>query len=132
MEVKDIKPTTEAVFRVIRTDGVEETVKFTVSFIGPQMIPDYVWRTEIDKVRLSKMVQEALVDAVLGWDLTMDGKPLLCTEENKRKFFPGILGLKLWKEKKAEGEKDEATQLDEYLGWALINFAGDQENFLKN
>ena len=129
MEIKDINPTTEAVFKVIRTDGVEETVSFTVSFIGQQMIPDYVRTTEIDKVRLSKVVQEALVDAVTGWDLTMNGKPLPCTEDNKRKFFPGLLGRKLAKD---PAEADIDRGLNEFLGWALVNFAGEYGNFLKN
>lgn len=129
MEIKDINPTSKATFKVIGADGSEQMVTFTISFIGEQMIPDYVRTTEIDKIRLSNVVQEALVDAVLAWDLTMDAKPVLCTEENKRKFFPGILGLKLAKDPaKPKAERG----LNEFLGWSLVNFASNQENFLKN
>lgn len=128
MEIKDIKPTTEATFKVIGTDGSEQTVSFTVSFLGAHMIPDYV-QAGGARVRLSKIVQDALVDVVTAWNLTMDEKPIPCTDENKQKFFPAILGLRLTPDPDVP---DAERGLNEYLGWALVNFAGEYGNFLKN
>lgn len=124
MDLKNINPTAQATFRVIGEGGKEETVSFTVTLLGKHMLPDYVRWAGAGKLRLSKVIEDALVDVVVGWDLTLDGKPLECSEENKRKFFPAILGLEL---AGSEGER-----LDNYLGWALVNFAGEQGHFLKN
>ena len=129
MEIKDIKPTAEARFTVRATDGKEQSVAFVVRYIGSHQIPDYVPRTG-GKLRQSQVVTDALVDAVEGWDLTHDGgKPLECTEANKRKYFPYILGLKIIQEGEAGKSK---ISPDDILGLALVEFAGDPENFLKN
>lgn len=125
MEIKDIKPTAEATFKIVDLDGSEKEVSFTVGFIGPHTVQDYARSGELESLRLSRIIQGVLVDAVEGWDLTIGGEPVPCTKENKRKYFPRILGAKL------AGRKDDVT-IDAFLGGALVNFAGDPENFLKN
>ncbi len=125
MEIKDIKPTAKATFKIIDLDGSEQEVSFTVGFIGPQAIRDYTVPGDRDSFKLSKIIQGALVDAVEGWDLTVGGKLVPCTPENRRKYFPRILGARL------ADRKDDVT-IDAFLGGALVNFAGDPENFLKN
>ena len=125
MEIKDIKPTAEAKFKIIDLDGSEKEATFIVGFIGPHTVLDYTRPGEPESFRLSKIIQGALVEAVEGWDLTIGGKPVPCTIENKRKYFPRIMGAKL-----AGRKKDVAFEA--FLGGALANFAGDEENFLKN
>jgi hypothetical protein len=129
MEIKDIKPTAEAKFKVRATDGGEQSVAFVVRYIGTHQIPDYLPKGS-GKLRQSQVITDALVDAVEGWDLTHDGgKPLDCTEANKRKYFPYILGLKIIREGESE---DSKISPDDILGLALVEFAGDAGNFLKN
>lgn len=121
MEIRELKPTAEAEFQVVGTDGLQYPVKFTVAYLGAYMIPDYVRAADAATLRLSRVMMDALVDVVVAWDLTENGQPIPCTEENKRRYFPSILGLRL------AGEEP-----GEFLGWALLAFAGEQGNFLKN
>jgi hypothetical protein len=128
MEIKDINPTAKATFTVKGRDGSKQVVSFDVTYLGQHMIPDYVRGGE---TRMSRVIQEALVDSVVSWDLTLEGgRPIPCTDENKRKFFPALLELKLWKE--PEEAPEPGFILDDFLGWALVTFASVAENFLKN
>jgi hypothetical protein len=72
-----------------------------------------------EEVKRSKIAKELLFESVVEWDLTMDGKPIPCTDENKRKYLPLFLGNVV---KGTQG----------YLGFAILAFAADLENFLKN
>ena len=131
MEVKDIKPTADVTFRVRPKTGDEQSIRFTVKFLGVNQIPDYVPKPGPGvKFRQSQVITEALIDAIDGWDLTHDGgKPLECNEETKRKYLPYILGLTIIREGVEPGD---AFAMEDVLGIALVNFAGDAENFLKN
>jgi len=130
MEVKRINPTATATFKVKAQGGGEETITFKVRMLGLHEIPDYVPKAEKGvKLRQSKIITEALIDTVLGWDITLDGQPIECNEANRREWLPYLLGLKVIRED--EGQRDKFS-LDDILGMALLYFAGDPENFLKN
>lgn len=131
MEINEIKPTAKATFQVKGIGGVVQAETFTVRFIGLNLVPDYVPQPGSGKkFRLSQSITDALVDSIEAWTLTHNGgQPLECNEESKRKYLPYILGLEIIREGKAPGADFE---MDDVLGQALVNFAGDAENFLKN
>ena len=130
MDIKSIQPLADVAYELDSNRPEPMTVKFTVAFVAEDEIPDYLPAKPDGrrKFKASSLLREMLIDAVRGWDLTMDGKPLECNEENKRKYLPIILGLKI---KRKDGAPKGET-LDDVLGRALLNFAGDPENFLKN
>jgi hypothetical protein len=131
MEVKNLNPTAVATFKVKPKREDEQTVSFTVRMLGIHEIPDYVPAPGPGvKFRQSKVITEALIDVISGWDITQDGgQPVECTEENKRKFLPYLLALRVIKEGEAP---DAKLSMDNILGMALLEFAGDSENFIKN
>lgn len=70
----------------------------------------------------SSVVVEMVLDAIVEWDLTENGAPLPCTEETKRRLVPFLRCLL------AEKLKGEPS----LLALALVAYAGNAENFLKN
>lgn len=139
MELKDIAPTATATFRVIGPGDKEEVLGFTVRYIGRHMYQDYVPspgraikkegadpEEEAPPVRISTVVTGALVDAVEEWTgITAGGKPLPCTEANRKKVLPHLLGMRV-------ADADIHDPFQALLGWRLIFFASQTENFLKN
>jgi len=125
MEIKDINPIVKQVFQIVDLDGQEQKVTFEVKYIPPYALPDYVPGKASD-IRLSKMMTEALVDAIVGWDVTIGGKPLPCTRENRERFLPALLSARV------VGADPKSYELESYLIGAVSNFAGEQKNFLKN
>ncbi len=147
MEVKDIKPTAVATFKVKSDKGELQTITFTVRMLGYHELGDFIPTPEPGmEFRKSQIMTEALISCILGWDITFDGQPLPCTPENKKKWFPYLLGLLVVKDKpeqpaaaeepagEAAPKKKERPRIspDDLLGVHLMNFAGDPENFLKN
>ena len=118
MEIKSIQPT--ARFKADLANG--QHIELEVAYIAMDEVKDYVKPGE--QYRQSKVFRKMLIDAVSGWDLTSDGQAIQCNAENRDKYLPIILGLQL---KVEEGEK-----YGDVLGVALLGFAADSENFLKN
>jgi len=114
VEVKDIKPTAEVSFD-LAGDPVQ-TVRLTVRYVGLDESIDFVQRDKSPKP--SEMNREMLFAAVQGWDLTKDGQPLPCSDENRRKYLPYILGRK--------------TVSGEVVAWEVLAFVRDEANFLGN
>jgi hypothetical protein len=112
MEVKDIKPSADVVYDI----GDGQTVQLTVRYMGLDEAIDYIHKD--DNQKPSAMNREMLISSVLGWDLTKDGKPLPCTDENKRKYLPYVLGRKV-----VDGS---------VVAWELLAFVRDEANFLGN
>lgn len=69
---------------------------------------------------LTTIVINRILRAVRDWDLTLKGKKLPVTEDNKRDYLIPLLG---------EQVKGKGKTL---LGFELFTFASDLENFLKN
>lgn len=124
MDIKSIVPTAEVEFTLDRKDdaGAPVTVKLKVNYITLDEVGDFVEPGK--RFRLSKAVREILIDAVVGWDLTEDGAPLVCDDKAKRRVLPVLLGARL------AGEADNPFEL--ILGRKLLDFAADERNFLKN
>jgi len=120
MDIKSITPTSRVTFEL---DGKDASVTFDVAFVAPDQLGDYVTANAADN-RLSALVRKVLIDAVGGWDLTEDGVPIPCTAETKAKYLPIIFGLVI----KTEAE----NPFDKVLGRALLNYAMEPGNFLKN
>jgi hypothetical protein len=70
-------------------------------------------------VKYSAIVKEILIASVAEWDLAEDGVPIPCDEENKRRWLPLFFGQRV----KGTGR---------LLGLELAEYAGNEENFLKN
>lgn len=64
---------------------------------------------------------------IIDWNLTDGDKPVPCTEENKRKYMPHLIPLRV----KTGADKEEGPEMS-ILGVKLIEFAQNIENFIKN
>lgn len=126
MDIKKLQPEAEVAYE-LETTGDPIAITFRVGFMTLDAIPDYVREGEISRPRVSDVVRRAMADAIHGWDLTDDGKPLACTRENKEKYLPLLFGLKV-----KRPEKESANPIDNVLVVLLAEFAGTAENFLKN
>ena len=125
MDIKTIAPTTEVEFVLAdRKDESGEPVKvrLTTSFVSIDEVGDFVEPGK--RFRLSRVIRDILIDAVVGWDLTEDGKPLACDDATKRRVLPVLFGMRV------VGESDNPFEL--VLGRKLLDVAGDDKTFLKN
>ncbi|MHB8053674.1 MAG: hypothetical protein ACYDH3_00255 [Candidatus Aminicenantales bacterium] len=72
---------------------------------------------------------------VVGWDLTIKGEAIPCTDENKRAWLEDLL-WEIVENEAAPAEMvpdDEAPIEAETWLWArIMGFIGNRENFLKN
>lgn len=75
-------------------------------------------------VRLSVVIVDAVLDAIVDWDLAVDGTPLPPTPENKRTHRNYLTQLCAEKVKNAETPYG-------LLGLELFTYAQSIENFLK-
>jgi len=136
MDIKKLQPEAEVTY-ALETTGDPIAIMFRVGFIALDAVQDYVneSRTGNNPPRISDVIRRAVADAIHDWDLTEDGKPLACTQENKDKHLPLLFGLKIKRPAIVEGEEGEALLVDpvaSVLVRALCEFAGNAENFLKN
>jgi hypothetical protein len=125
MDIKSIQPTADITFTM--ADEQLGTLTLTVGFLAQDEVADYI---EVGKKKkLSGLIREMLIDGVKDWDLKSNGQPVPCTDEEKKKHLPIILGLKI-----KVDEEDETKRMifDDILGRALMEFAGNEKNFLKN
>lgn len=76
---------------------------------------------EGEQVKMGKMTLEAVVDAVVEWDLCVDGTPIPLTPENKMSWLRPIIA------EKVEGRGEHTL-----LGIAILYDGRNRENFLKN
>jgi hypothetical protein len=109
MDISKIQPTAKVTYEI----GVQ-SVTLEVEYHGEDEGIDY----RDDTRRTSEKVRELIARKVVGWDLTDGDKPLECNAENKAKYLPFILGRK-----DAEGVP---------IGWLLLAFMREPDNFLKN
>lgn len=134
MDIKNLHPTADVEFKVDVKGRGGEPIKFTVRFLALDEIQDHIISNQ--RPRLSEVIRESLINAVVGWEnITEDGKPLACGEAEKRRVLPFLCGLRVIPA--GSGVEDpsaepEPFRLDRSLAWALVEFAGDPENFLKN
>jgi len=99
-----------------------------------------------DVKKMSPEAQLRLIDAfeglvpivskhVIGWDLTVGGEPIPCTDEEKAKWLDPLL----WEmveparpEATFDPGDDEEKGADTWLWSAIMEIISDQGNFLKN
>jgi len=140
MEIKEIKPTAEVTFLLDKGAAPAVPITFTVKFVPRDAAADHIKRPKREKDaegrtvlipqenRFGDILRAVLIEAVDGWDLTRDGEPIPCTLEKKREILPLILGHAI----KPTPETDEDDPFGLVLGRALLAFALEPENFLKN
>jgi len=88
----------------------------------------------------SKKFLTKVQDLVMDWDLTKNGEKLECNEENKESFLPYLIPMSLKKEEEEEKEVTADEDLDKpkvkkipgTVGLAILGFAQDFANFIKN
>jgi len=91
------------------------------------MAPLDVLAQETKDIRASKIIIDAVLDAVEEWDLAIAGVPLPPTPENKRLYLTPLLGMRI--------ENPEAlldADKEPLLGLVLLLYGQTIENFLKN
>jgi len=91
------------------------------------MAPLDVLAQETKDIRASKIIIDAVLDAVEEWDLAIAGEPLSPTPENKRLYLTPLLGMRI-ENPEAILEKDK----EPLLGLVLLLYGQTIENFLKN
>jgi len=140
MELREIKPTAEVTFLLEKGTAPAVPITFSVSFVPGDAADDYIKRPKKvpgeggkpilipQENRIGDIFRGILIDAVVGWDLTTEGQPIPCTMEKKREILPTLLGMAV----KPTAETDESDPFGRVLGRALLAFALEAENFLKN
>ena len=87
-----------------------------------------------------------ILDLILDWNLTQNGSPLECSDENKKSYLPYLIPMNLKKEKKKEEpeeimadedldkkpEPKRARFIQDSVGLRILGFAQDFSNFIKN
>ncbi len=124
MDISKIKPTAEMAYEYVikwkrNEDGTEipeltDKVKLEIEFYGDDEFVDY----RDDNRRLSQKMRDVIARKVIGWDLTDNGAPVPCNDENKAKWLPLIIGCK-----DIDGE---------VIAWKLVDAIRSPETFLKN
>ena len=122
MELRDIKPTAKVEF---------ETESGTLKFEVEYMARDRLQLDYMDRGRVSDRMRAALADAVVGWNLAHDdGTPWPCDAKHKALLLPQLVTTPVKEKTAADGK---VLVPDGFiLGLALLGFAQDPENFLKN
>ncbi len=74
---------------------------------------------------------------VLDWDLEDGKEKLICNDENKKKYLPYLIGMKIKKEENEEeftieDESGKEVKAIKSVGITIITFAQDFGNFVKN
>jgi len=72
---------------------------------------------QLKKTTTAQVLAALILDVVQEWDLTLKGKPVPVTDENKRKYLFPLLGEKV---------KGKGMTL---LGFELFNYVADLDNF---
>ena len=124
MEIKSIKPTAEVELTLPARkgpDGQPATVKLMVNFFSPETL-----RSKLDGLKdkpYFEAILEYLISAIVGWDFMRDGQPLECNEATKREvmFYLRTAPAQIAGEEKVQD-----------FGTAVLRFASDDRNFLKN
>ena len=78
------------------------------------------------QIRLSRIIIDAVLDAVEEWDVCIEGKPLELTPENKAVYLASLLGEVIEKP-----ENSTTYEPDVLLGLELLTYGRNLENFLK-
>ena len=134
MDIKKLQPEADVAYW-LDTTGEPISITFKVGFIPLDAVQDYIneSRDGTRPPRISDVIRRAVADAIHDWDLTEDGKPLPCTQENKDKYLPLLFGLKIKQpEAVVDGETVPTDPVALVLVRALAEFAGNSEYFLKN
>lgn len=97
---------------------VKLKLRFTDAFDRTNYKRDY------DEGRAGDAFRRAILDVVADWDFTHDGAAVPCTTENKDLYLKPMLSM--WLKK----EKPEDTGV--LLGPAILEYAQNRDNFLKN
>ena len=113
---KKIEPLTDWIKFDIETDILDAPLGLRFRPINPAIVIDM----KEDRIKYSRYIIEVLIDAIVEWDLRWEDKPYPCTEDNKRPLIMWLAGAFL---------KDQPGRM---FGFAALDAASDQANFLKN
>ena len=108
MDIKKFSAIAEYTAEVETRAGTERLV-FKVRPLPQFRVAEY--RDQSDTDRLVSL----LMDAVVDWNLELDGQKIPCDGENKKKYLPALFDIIC---------KDGAS-----IGTGLLSFCGDSKNF---
>jgi hypothetical protein len=121
------------------SDWVEYELDVKPEILDPPKIRIKVSHLSIDEIqdhfgqkKVSAAMREMIADAIVEWDLQLEGVDLPCTAENKKKYLRFLVGLRVKSMNGKEVAYDQGKILDGLFGLSVLSFAGDPENFLKN
>ncbi|MCK4759029.1 MAG: hypothetical protein KAT69_03225 [Candidatus Aminicenantes bacterium] len=84
---------------------------------------------------------DKIQDLVIDWNLTKNEQKLECNDENKKSFLPYLIPMTLKEEEKEEEkeitadedlDKPKPKKIPGTVGLAILGFAQDFTNFIKN
>lgn len=108
----------------IQSEGGDRSLRVKIKPLSDN--EKFMIRKELTAEDVNKF-SHRIMSLVIGWDLEDDGKPLECNKKNKENVMPYLVGMPLKKEK---GKEKDPTMLN--VGVAILTFAGDFNNFIKN
>lgn len=126
MEIKSITPTIRETFTLDRASGPVD-VTLEVGYVSIGSASDFLPKEGEAPTRPGKVLQQVLIDAVVGWDLTQDGKPIPCTAEKKAEILPVLFGIPV-----VPRDGEAPAGVHGTLGWRLYFLASNDERFLGN
>lgn len=88
----------------------------------------------------SKDVREffsSISKVIIDWDLTQNGEKLPCNDEEKEKYLPFLIGMEIKEPEKKdeeldEDEEEEKEKFPNLIGFEILKFAQNFDNFIKN
>lgn len=81
--------------------------------------------------KISGMLRQVISDAIMEWDLTLNGEAVPCTGENKRKYLRHLVGQRVL-EVNGQPLRKDIDGIGTLLGGQILEISGDPKNFLKN
>lgn len=120
----------------VESKKIEGPLKFLVKPLSSDDQLDMADIGREDKKGFLNKIQDLVID----WNLTQNGAHLECSDENKKSFLPYLIPMNLKKEKEEEKEiiadedldKSKLEKIPDTVGLAILGFAQDFGNFIKN
>jgi hypothetical protein len=108
MDIRKFSATAEFTAEVETRAGVEKLI-FKVRPLPQFKVAEYKDQSDTDRL------VSLLMDAVVDWNLELDGQKITCDEENKKKYLPALF--------------DIICVNGKTIGTEILTFCGDSKSF---
>lgn len=120
----------------VESEKVEGPLKFLIKPLSSDAQMDMA---EVGRESRKEFLTK-IQDLVIDWDMTKNGEKLECSAENKKIYLPYLIPMNLKVKKEEEKEimadedldKPKTKKIPDSVGLAILGFAQDFGNFIKN